>query len=54
MKKIKQAGAEMCQAHIKLWFWFGLTMPGLAWLGLDWHGLVWGMVGYDFGWFGMG
>ena len=27
----------MCQAHIKLWFWFGLIWPGLGW---PWFGLV--------------
>ena len=43
--KYEQAGAEMCQAHIKLWF--GLAhlclawhMFGLAWLGVAWRGLV--------------
>ena len=49
--KIKQAWAEMCQAHIKLW-------PDLARLGISWIGM--GMVWYDFGmvwlgliWFGL-
>ena len=37
----EQAGAEMCQALIKLWF--GLAWFGVAWLGwaLVWRGLVW-------------
>ena len=36
----EQAGAEMCQAHIKVPF--GLAQFGEAWLGwaLVWHGLV--------------
>ena len=33
----KQAGAEMCQAHFKLWFWFGLIWPGFGW---PWFGFV--------------
>ena len=38
----KQAGAEMCQAYIKLWFDF------------EWHGIVWfGLVGYGLAWFGI-
>ena len=40
---MKQAGAEMCQAHFKLWFglvWFGFAWVGWAWLGMAWHGLV--------------
>ena len=37
----KQAGAEMCQAHIKLRF--GLAYFGVTWLGraLVWRGMVW-------------
>ena len=35
----KQAGAEMCQAHIKLWF--GLTLNGMAQFGLGWLGMAW-------------
>ena len=50
----------MCQAHIKLWFWFGLAMSGLAWLSLDWHGVVWvwlgmtllGLAWVELAWFG--
>ena len=48
----KKAGAEMCQAHIKLWF--GLVRLGLVRHGLVWLGIVWrGMVGLGFGivWF---
>ena len=47
----KQAGAEMCQAHIKLWFDLACLclawhMFGLGWLvlvgcGLAWFGIVW-------------
>ena len=40
----KQAGAEMCQAQIKLWF-------GLAWLSTVWHSLV--GLGLGMGWFDM-
>ena len=43
----KQACAEMCQAHIKLWF--GLTLYGMAYFGLGWLGLV----GYGLAWFGI-
>ena len=51
----------MCQAHIKLWFWFGLTMPGMAWFGLVWHGMLWvwlgktllGLAWVDLAWSGL-
>ena len=39
----EQAWAEMCQAHIKLWFGLvrlGLAWDVLAWLGIVWHGLL--------------
>ena len=36
---MKQAGAEMCQAHFKLWF--GLALLGLVGLGWVWLGMVW-------------
>ena len=42
-KKGKQAGAEMCQALVKLWF-------GSAWLCSAWHGVGW--LGMACGWFG--
>ena len=54
LKYLKQAGAEMCQAYIKLWF--GLVPLGLSWHGLVWLGIVWlCLVGLGFGmaWFGM-
>ena len=46
---MKQAGAEMCQAHFKLWFGlvrfglvrFGLALYGLVGLGWVWLGMVW-------------
>ena len=40
----EQAGAEMCQAHIKLCFglaWHGIAWFGLVGLGLVWLGMVW-------------
>ena len=44
-KKFKeQAGAEMCQAHIKVRF-------GLVWLGLVLRGLV--GLGFGLAWFGI-
>ena len=35
----------MCQAHIKLWYWFGLAMSGLPWISLDWYDVVWVWLG---------
>ena len=43
-KKDEQAGAEMCQAHIKARF-------GLVWLGIAWRGLV--GLGLGMAWFGL-
>ena len=38
---IKQTGAEMCQAHIKLWYGLAWHIFGLGWLGLVGCGLAW-------------
>ena len=46
---IGQAGAEMGQAHIKLWF--GLVRLGMAWHCFPWPGWVW--IWYGMVWNGL-